>query len=354
MLRSERKRTDRSGKPFVLMLLDGTEIFQSEIRHSTLQRMVSTLEATVRETDTYGWYQNGAVIGVLFTEMGNVEAATAADTIVDKVTGALRDGLGSALFKEIAVTIHVFPDGTHKKASHSEPHRHNEEDKFYTEFAQPHRSQRFGGIMKRSVDLIGSLCAIAVLSPVFLIIAALVKLTSKGPVLFRQRRIGQYGQSFTFLKFRSMYTNADSKIHQEYVSKLISGKGDLNQGSSKEGVTYKLMNDPRITPLGRFLRRTSLDELPQFFNVLKGEMSLVGPRPPIPYEFECYDLWHRRRVMEVKPGITGLWQVMGRSRTSFDEMVRLDLKYARAWSIWLDLKILWQTPRAVFSGDGAY
>jgi exopolysaccharide biosynthesis polyprenyl glycosylphosphotransferase len=354
MLRSERKRTDRSGKPFVLMLLDGTEIFQSEIRHSTLQRMVSTLESTVRETDTYGWYQNGAVIGVLFTEMGNVDTATAADTIVDKVTGALREGLGTALFKEIAVTIHVFPDGTHKKASHSEPHRPSEEDKFYTEFAQPHRSQRFGGVMKRSIDLVGSFCAIALLSPVFLTIALLVKLTSKGPVLFRQRRIGQYGQSFTFLKFRSMYTNSDSKIHQEYVSKLIAGKGE-SQGASKDGSgTFKLMNDPRITPLGRFLRRTSLDELPQFLNVLKGEMSLVGPRPPIPYEFECYDLWHRRRVMEVRPGITGLWQVMGRSRTSFDEMVRLDLKYARAWSIWLDLKILWQTPKAVFSGDGAY
>ena len=115
-----------------------------------------------------------------------------------------------------------------------------------------------------------------------------------------------------------------------------------------------MTNDPRVTPLGRFLRKTSLDELPQFINVLKGDMSLVGPRPPIPYEFENYDTWHRRRVLEAKPGITGLWQVMGRSRTTFDEMVRLDLQYIRDQSFWLDLKILVKTPVAVLSGSGAY
>jgi lipopolysaccharide/colanic/teichoic acid biosynthesis glycosyltransferase len=116
---------------------------------------------------------------------------------------------------------------------------------------------------------------------------------------------------------------------------------------------YKLTADPRITPIGRFLRKTSLDELPQFFNVLKGEMSLVGPRPPVSYEFESYGLWHRQRLSSVKPGITGLWQVDGRSRVTFDEMVRLDIRYARSWSLWLDLKILVQTPRAVVSGIGA-
>src|SRR2546422_5417446 len=117
---------------------------------------------------------------------------------------------------------------------------------------------------------------------------------------------------------------------------------------------YKLTNDPRLTRLGRFLRKTSLDELPQFLNVLRGEMSMVGPRPPIPYELEAYDIWHRRRLLDVQPGITGLWQVSGRSRLPFDDMVRLDLKYARAWSLWLDLKILLRTPHAVFSGEGAY
>jgi lipopolysaccharide/colanic/teichoic acid biosynthesis glycosyltransferase len=117
---------------------------------------------------------------------------------------------------------------------------------------------------------------------------------------------------------------------------------------------FKLTNDPRITPIGRLLRRTSLDELPQFLNVLKGQMSLVGPRPPIPYEVDCYEAWHKRRLLTVKPGITGLWQVKGRSRTTFDEMVRLDLQYARTWSLWLDLKIILKTPGAMVSGDGAH
>ena len=119
-------------------------------------------------------------------------------------------------------------------------------------------------------------------------------------------------------------------------------------------MVFKIVNDPRVTPLGHFLRRSSLDEFPQFWNVLRGEMSLVGPRPPLPYEVARYKRWHRRRVLEAKPGITGLWQVTGRSRTTFDEMVRLDLRYARSYSLWTDLKILLATPRAVCSGKGAH
>jgi lipopolysaccharide/colanic/teichoic acid biosynthesis glycosyltransferase len=134
---------------------------------------------------------------------------------------------------------------------------------------------------------------------------------------------------------------------------MIAGQSVARADSSQYGI-YKIVNDPRVTPLGRFLRRSSLDELPQFFNVLKGDMSLVGPRPPLPYEFERYFTWHRRRVLEIKPGITGLWQICGRSKTSFDEMVRLDLRYAREWSLWLDLKILLETPIAVIFRAGAY
>jgi lipopolysaccharide/colanic/teichoic acid biosynthesis glycosyltransferase len=150
-----------------------------------------------------------------------------------------------------------------------------------------------------------------------------------------------------------MRVGNDSTIHKEYVSRFIAGKITGSNGDKASGV-FKITNDPRITPLGRLLRKTSLDELPQLFNVLSGEMSLIGPRPPVPYEFECYGIWHRRRVLEIKPGITGLWQVNGRSRTSFDDMVRLDLQYARDWSLWLDVKILLRTPAAVLSGDGAY
>jgi lipopolysaccharide/colanic/teichoic acid biosynthesis glycosyltransferase len=152
-----------------------------------------------------------------------------------------------------------------------------------------------------------------------------------------------------------MRTDCDSKIHEKYVSQFIAGKVDGKSDAGQAAVpVFKLQKDPRITPVGRFLRKTSLDELPQFWNVLRGDMSLVGPRPPIAYEFRAYDVWHRRRVLEIKPGITGLWQVEGRSRTCFDDMVRLDLRYARTWSVWLDLRILLRTPGAVILGDGAH
>jgi lipopolysaccharide/colanic/teichoic acid biosynthesis glycosyltransferase len=196
--------------------------------------------------------------------------------------------------------------------------------------------------------------ALIILSPIFLAIAIAIKLSSPGPILFRQKRIGQYGVPFTCLKFRSMHAVNDSQIHKEYVKRFIAGNADAGLSKASNEVVYKLTADPRVTRVGRLLRKTSLDELPQLINVLLGEMSLVGPRPPIPYELEAYDVWHRRRLLEVKPGITGLWQVNGRSRLRFDDMVRLDLKYAQAWSVGLDLKILLQTPRAVFSGDGAH
>jgi exopolysaccharide biosynthesis polyprenyl glycosylphosphotransferase len=206
--------------------------------------------------------------------------------------------------------------------------------------------------VKRAMDLLASSLALLFLSWLLFAIVLLIKATSKGPALFRQTRIGEHGKPFTFLKFRSMYVDNDATIHKEYVARLIAGKTDSPAQATPE--VFKITNDPRVTPIGRILRKTSLDELPQLINVLKGQMSLIGPRPPVPYEFERYDLWHRRRVLEVKPGITGLWQVRGRSRTSFDEMVRLDLHYTRNWSLWLDFKILLDTPRAVFSGDGAY
>jgi lipopolysaccharide/colanic/teichoic acid biosynthesis glycosyltransferase len=147
-----------------------------------------------------------------------------------------------------------------------------------------------------------------------------------------------------------MYTNSDHNRHKDYIKKFIS-EGEDN--GNVPGV-FKLSNDPRITPIGNFLRKTSLDELPQFINVLMGDMSLVGPRPPIPYECELYDIWHRRRLLSVKPGITGLWQVTGRSSTTFDEMVRLDLKYINEWSLLLDIKLLLKTPWVILTGKGAY
>ena len=150
-----------------------------------------------------------------------------------------------------------------------------------------------------------------------------------------------------------MYVDNDPSVHKQYVTKLIAGHAECRPSDMSGSVTYKLTNDARITRAGAFLRKKSLDELPQFLNVLNGEMSLVGPRPPIPYEVAAYQTWHRRRILEVKPGITGMWQVNGRSRVNFDDMVRLDLRYAKSWSPWLDIKILMRTPGAVLTGEGA-
>ena len=206
---------------------------------------------------------------------------------------------------------------------------------------------------KRVIDIIGALCGIIICFPVFSFIAIIIKITSRGPVFFRQTRLGYQGKPFTFLKFRSMYYECSDEAHKEYVYKLINRAHEQINTGTIDKPYYKMNSDPRITPFGKFLRKTSLDELPQFFNVLLGQMSLVGPRPPIPYEVAHYENWHKKRVFDVKPGITGLWQTRGRSTTTFDEMVRLDLNYAKNWNLWLDMKIIFKTFKTVVAGIGA-
>jgi lipopolysaccharide/colanic/teichoic acid biosynthesis glycosyltransferase len=204
---------------------------------------------------------------------------------------------------------------------------------------------------KRAFDITLSLLALVLLSPVCALVAGLIKLDSDGPVFFRQTRLGLGGKPFTFYKFRTMQHNCDNNVHQNYVQALIRNEVSDNANVAPDG-GYKLVQDRRITRVGAILRKTSLDEIPQLFNVLKGEMSLVGPRPPLPYEVEVYQDWHMKRL-DVIPGITGLWQVQGRSRVSFDEMVRMDLDYAAQSSLWLDLKIIVLTIPAVLTGSGA-
>jgi exopolysaccharide biosynthesis polyprenyl glycosylphosphotransferase len=262
---------------------------------------------------------------------------------------ALRQNLNSEEVDSIDITLHVFPD----KWDEKKPGPTARLD-LYPDLREQKGFRRVGLVLKRMFDVGGSLITLILLSPLLALIAALIKLTSKGPVFFRQTRVGQYGEKFTFLKFRTMDARNNSSIHKDYVRRFISGKAYFNEGEHGQSPVYKLVDDTRVTRVGRFLRRSSLDELPQLLNVLKGEMSLVGPRPPIPYECDDYELWHRRRLLEAKPGITGLWQVNGRSKTTFDDMVRLDLRYARSWSLWLDIKILLKTPQAVLSREGAY
>ncbi|MBW1855618.1 MAG: sugar transferase [Deltaproteobacteria bacterium] len=206
---------------------------------------------------------------------------------------------------------------------------------------------RFQKGVKRVIDVVGALIGIAFTLPLMPIISAIIKLTSPGTIFFKQERYGYQGKKFMFFKFRSMNNNSGEDTHRDYVLRLIAGANADQQPWSK------LNNDHRRTLFGKFLRKSSLDELPQFFNVLKGEMSLVGPRPPIPYEVEKYQLWHYNRIMEVKPGITGLWQVEGRSTTSFNDMVRLDLSYINNWSLWLDFRIIMKTFWVVIFAKGA-
>lgn len=343
MIALERKRTERSGKPFLLMLLDAGHCLPSDRNGRVLGKILSALSLSTRETDVTGWYKTHSIVGVMFTDISADDRESILGTMMSRVSETLRNNLSLEKFSQISMSMHVFPEEWNQESTHGNP-------TLYPDFVNRNQSQKLGRIVKRLIDIVGSAMALLLLSPVFLAVALLVKLSSKGPTLFQQERLGQFGKTFTFLKFRSMYANNDRRIHQEFMKRVIKGDHDGGAEGGRKSV-YKMTNDPRITSIGWFLRRTSLDELPQFVNVLRGDMSLVGPRPPIAYECQEYDIWHRRRVLEVKPGITGLWQIGGRSRIRFDEMVRLDLQYVRTWSLWLDLQILMQTPRALFSDD---
>jgi lipopolysaccharide/colanic/teichoic acid biosynthesis glycosyltransferase len=347
MLTRERKRSERSRKHLVLMLIDGG--LKNKKTDALLEQIAVVLCASVRETDLAGWFDANSVFGVIFTEFGDCDVSAAVKIIEAKITAGLQKSFKASQLSSLQISFYAFPEGWA-----GDGHHRPVDPTMYPDLFEVKEKKKLSLLTKRGMDLMGASVALVVLSPVFLIVAMIIKLTSKGPIFFRQERVGQFGSRFVFIKFRSMYVSTDAAIHKEYVKNFIVGKTNSTaQEGSKEGV-YKITNDPRVTWIGRLLRRTSLDEIPQFWNVLKGEMSLVGPRPPIPYEIGAYDIWHRRRLLESRPGITGLWQVHGRSKTTFDEMVRLDLQYSRMWSPMLDVKILLQTPRAVFSGDGAY
>lgn len=344
VLRLERRRAERSARPFVMVL-----VHSDEGDRVVLQQALSVLLSTTRESDLVGWYRDGVTLGILFTELGEGEKTATAQMLLKKIQTALLEGLGKDNHSKFTFSAHVFPEDWDRENSEWVG-----DSKLYPELQPKLAKKHFYWGVKRAIDIAASSLILLVTLPFLALIAFAIKLTSEGPVLFEQERLGQLGARFKCLKFRTMYTNSDSKIHSDYVKQYIAGDAQVAEGDSSEGKTlYKLTADPRVTSIGRFLRKTSLDEFPQFWNVLRGEMSLVGPRPPVPYEFDCYDIWHRRRVLELKPGITGLWQVSGRNRMRFDEMVRLDLRYCQEWSLWLDLKIILATPWALISGDCA-
>lgn len=341
----EQKRAARFDQSFALISV--SLIPGRSCDAATWFAVIEALTVAKRDADVLGWFTRGSQLGVLVPEIDVNDSSFIRD-LESRVQMALAPRLDADTRDDFSVRLlrHEAPTpATSETGQVSDP-----------QLSSLHQStgvvMRSG--LKRAIDIAGSALLLLLASPIFLLIAALVKLKSPGPVFFRQSRVGEHGRSFMMLKFRTMRVNADADnaIHKEFVSQLINSAAPTGGDAAKE-TPFKIVNDPRVTSIGRLLRKTSLDELPQLWNVLIGDMSLVGPRPPLAYEVQQYKAWHYRRVLEAKPGITGLWQVNGRSRTTFDDMVRLDLRYAKNPSAWADIKILLATPRAVISGKGA-
>ena len=332
MVQREKRRTDRSHSALSLAVL-----VVDPNGGSTLPQVLAMVLSMVRETD-YVTATDDQCIAVLLPDTGEAGLRS----FLDKVALS-RDAQGTraagatypeASFDRLIAERLGTPRSRHP-ADADEP--------------SPLRANGYRG--KRALDVLGALVALILLSPLMLVVALLIRLTSPGPAIFRQTRVGQGGATFTMLKFRSMRTDIDDSAHRAFVASLIDGKVKPSGGSTAG--SFKIKGDPRVTAIGRFIRKSSIDELPQFYNVLRGDMSLVGPRPPVQYEADKYKAWHRRRVFEMKPGLTGIWQVEGRSRVSFDDMVRMDLRYLQHCSLRFDLGILLRTVSVVLTCEGA-
>jgi lipopolysaccharide/colanic/teichoic acid biosynthesis glycosyltransferase len=300
------------------------------------QKLSSIIGSCTRETDFYGWYECNRILSIIFTDTDCPASRIVVQKVKEKLGGPQDDLFGG----EIDIAAITFPLKDMKETDSLLFSIYpNKRDSF---------SEKLFLSIKRLIDIVGGIGGILFFSPLFLLIPLLIKADSSGPVFFKQKRVGEGGVIFDLYKFRSMHTNNSESIHRDYVSSLIKGSADSEKG------VFKIENDPRVTRVGKILRKLSIDELPQFINILKGNMSLVGPRPPIPYETAEYELWHLRRVMECKPGLTGIWQVEGRSKTNFNGMVRMDLEYIKKRSLIFDLKIIFKTPWALLTAKGAF
>jgi lipopolysaccharide/colanic/teichoic acid biosynthesis glycosyltransferase len=299
--------------------------------------LVAELLAIKRETDLVGWL-DAATLAVLCVDT-NAQGREGFLRKVTKLTagrGVVMDAatFPEALFDSLARGCAADVDAQAVRLIAGE-------------------AESVGYAGKRIFDCLFAALALLVLAPLLLLVALAIALNSPGPVIYRQKRLGRGGVPFTFYKFRSMWSDVDDRIHRDFVVGLIRDGDSQPAPPGSRANPYKLSGDARITRVGRFIRKTSIDELPQLFNVLRGDMSLVGPRPPLPYEAANYEPWHLRRILGIQPGLTGLWQVEGRSRVGFNEMVRMDLRYVRKCSFGLDLRILVRTVRVVLMCDGA-
>lgn len=344
MLLMERKRSERSRKPFMLMLLNLSKLSPGGVKVKVIKKLIKTLNTSTREIDIKGWYKLNLVMGILFTEFDGISN----ESLINKIETNLKETLTPEQFDLITIVCHTFPEDDQKE----EKKTVEKNAVLYNSGSSDDMVKRISQLCKRGIDIAGSICGILLFSPFFIWIYAAIKATSKGPVFFKQKRVGINGKTFTLLKFRTMDCSNNTDIHKDFIKQFINGNTSSQNDAAAS--TFKLKDDPRITKIGKFLRKSSLDEIPQFFNVLWGDMSLVGPRPAIPYEVDEYDTWHKRRVLEVKPGITGIWQVKGRSRTDFDNMVRMDIQYIDSWSPFMDLKLIFQTPIALVTAKGAH
>ena len=321
ILDRERARAERTGQFFSLVVFgivreNGTDA-------ASLERLGNVLVQKVRVCDEVGWY-DGNHIGTILPGTSAEGARQFADIIKERIKDVA---------PRLTCTIYSYPSSWIKSDVHEKDSKEAQApfdtgksiERIEVLFARPIP------IWKRLVDFLGALLFIILLSPLFLLIALFIKIVSPGPVFYQQERIGYLRRPFTFWKFRTMHVNNDATGHKQYLSHLI--EGDAPMAKLDDG------RDPRIIPFGKFLRYSCLDELPQLINVLRGDMTLVGPRPCLPYEAEKYLQWHTRRFDTV-PGMTGLWQVSGKNRMTFKEMIRLDIRYTRKMSLWLDAKIL--------------
>jgi lipopolysaccharide/colanic/teichoic acid biosynthesis glycosyltransferase len=337
-LRLEKNRAQRSKTALSIVLL--TQDKPKSEGLTGISEMLKFVRTITRETDVVG-YIDKYTLGVLLPYTDEIGAQRIGEKIVN-----------SYINPQLAIVASTYPDQIFDSLAKNGCVSSDVLKLMLEDSIAPGSLYKLQ--IKRAIDVIGSLIALSILSPVMLVAAALVKFNSPGPVIFKQTRLGKKGIPFTFYKFRSMRTDTNDQIHRDYVIKLINGDDDItiNNGDVQNPL-YKINYDPRVTSVGRVIRKTSIDELPQLYNVLKGDMSLVGPRPPLGYEAEKYQSWHLRRILEMKPGITGLWQVEGRSRTGFDEAVRLDVRYLQTWSLMLDIKILFRTIKEVLQCRGA-
>jgi lipopolysaccharide/colanic/teichoic acid biosynthesis glycosyltransferase len=334
-LYNEMLRAQRSKSPLSILIL--TVEGKTDHTAINMDELFSLLKKRTRDIDICGLI-NYKTIGVILPYTNEEGAKNACAKIVN-------EGKSQVYF----VGIYTYPDHIFESLTQRGSIQSNK-----LLFAS---NELIGNVwikllIKRCIDVIGSIVCLIIFMPVMIITALAIRITSPGPVIYRQRRLGRAGVPFTMYKFRSMRQDTDDKIHREYIRAFMSGNGEKVNNGDENRPLYKIKCDPRVTNVGRFIRKYSIDELPQLFNVLKGEMSLVGPRPALAYEAEKYQPWHLRRILEAKPGLTGLWQVTGRSKTKWDDSVRLDIRYIKKLSLRYDLQILLRTVREVLRGTG--